>query len=131
MNDIQNIMVLIAMGLGLIVLASVTMAVSVAVGAWAKRFAEQAADIDARLAPFGRTATGRYLHDQVVGARQYVDDVDDQLVVQTLMLVHKILPQTNDMVTAGQVSVAFKSVVDGLVDLLDGVAAKQDEGAEG
>lgn len=81
--------------------------------------------LDAALAPFGRTDAGKAAYSLVDTLQKQVDEPDDAVIQAFLSLVglvHKVLPVTDDMITADVVSQAFCSVAEGAKKLLDGVA---------
>jgi hypothetical protein len=136
-EQLQEVAIVIAGGLGLLVLASAALAVSTAALAWSSRFSKMAKAVDAELAPFGNTPVGQALHGFAEQLAAAVDEPDDvvikrlaelQLIVRVANVLPSLAPQAASMSTAEKLAMAGRVVAGGLVDLLDGVPAGDENG---
>ena len=120
MNEYKQVMELVALGMLLALLGAVSASVGTVALAWAAKTRKAFNEVDKALAPFGRTATGQYLHGQLLGLTQYVDQPSDK-TVQDLLKV----PILRDLHKQGFID--DKALSRGLsqalgltIDLLDG-----------
>lgn len=118
----QDILTLLALGLGSFTLTVLGWALRRLLLTYAQRLQAVFLAADAALAPFGRTWTGQQLHAAIAHLRPHVDDPTDPLVLKLLDLLHATLPASEEALSAQDLSAAAAAVTAALEMLLDGVA---------
>lgn len=105
---------------------TVILSIVVAVGAivfggvilkWGQK---ERARLDAALVPFGQSATGRYLHEQLGVIGGYVDDADDALIVESVTAINRLAKRK--IITVERASELASEVIKEARLLLDGQA---------
>lgn len=80
MENIQDLMVLLAYGLGLAFLAVLVLFAIVLLGKLSKWLDLKLGTVDQQLVPLGQTFVGRAINQGLVEFRSRVDEVDDPLI---------------------------------------------------